>query len=85
MPRRCTTIGSLTQAAALTLAAATVLAATSPALAASWKTNVNYGASTAMDLYVPDRVAASPAIVVSLHYCGGTAANAHGWFQSYAD
>ena len=38
-----------------------------------------------MDLYVPDGVAASPAIVVSLHYCGGTAANAHSWFQSYAD
>ena len=38
-----------------------------------------------MDLYVPDRVAASPAVVVSLHYCGGSAANAHGWFQSYAD
>ena len=56
-----------------------------PARAASWKTNVNYGATTPMDLYVPDGVGASPAVVVSLHYCGGTAANAHGWFQSYAD
>ena len=59
--------------------------ASAPARAASWKTNVNYGATTPMDLYVPDGVGASPAVVVSLHYCGGTAANAHGWFQSYAD
>ena len=56
-----------------------------PARAATWKTNVNYGATTPMDLYVPDGVGASPAVVVSLHYCGGSAANAHGWFQSYAD
>ena len=56
-----------------------------PARAATWKTNVNYGATTAMDLYVPDRPATSPAIVVSLHYCGGNAGAAHGWFQSYAD
>jgi poly(3-hydroxybutyrate) depolymerase len=55
------------------------------AQAATWRTNVNYGASTPMDLYVPDRPAAAPAIVVSLHYCGGNAGNAHGWFQSYAD
>jgi poly(hydroxyalkanoate) depolymerase family esterase len=59
--------------------------ASAPARAASWKTNVNYGATTPMDLYVPDGVGASPAVVVSLHYCGGTAANAHSWFQSYAD
>ena len=38
-----------------------------------------------MDLYVPTKVAASPAIVVALHYCSGTAQNAHGWFKSYAD
>jgi poly(hydroxyalkanoate) depolymerase family esterase len=61
------------------------LLAAGPARAATWKTNVNYGATTAMDLYVPDRPATSPAIVVSLHYCGGNAGNAHGWFQSYAD
>ena len=56
-----------------------------PARAATWRTNVNYGASTPMDLYVPDGVGASPAVVVSLHYCGGNAGNAHSWFQSYAD
>jgi len=68
----------------LSLAAAAVLAAT-PSQAATWKTNVSYGANTIMDLYVPDKVAASPAIVVALHYCGGNAGNAHGWFQSIAD
>ena len=55
------------------------------ARAATWRTNVNYGATTPMDLYVPDGVVASPAVVVSLHYCGGNAGNAHSWFQSYAD
>jgi poly(hydroxyalkanoate) depolymerase family esterase len=68
------------------MAVAGLLTLASPARAASWKTGVNYGTSgIAMDLYVPDGVGASPAVVVSLHYCGGTAANAHGWFQSYAD
>ncbi|XXU41306.1 PHB depolymerase family esterase [Sorangium sp. So ce1000] len=38
-----------------------------------------------MDLYVPDKVDASPGVVVSLHYCSGNAGNAHGWFQSLAD
>ncbi len=70
----------------LMLAAIVVgMLASGPARAAQWQTNVNYGATTAMDLYVPDGVGASPAIVVSLHFCGGTAANAHGWFQGFAD
>src|SRR5207247_1058034 len=68
----------------LSVLAATLLAS-SPARAASWRTGVSYGASTAMDLYVPDGVTGSPAIVVSLHYCGGNGGNAHSWFQSYAD
>lgn len=38
-----------------------------------------------MDLYVPDAPAASPPIVVALHYCSGMSSNAHGWLQSYAD
>ena len=63
-----------------------VFFAASPSLAATWKTNVNYGGSgTTMDLYVPDQVDASPGVVVALHYCGGSAANAHSWFQSLAD
>jgi poly(hydroxyalkanoate) depolymerase family esterase len=56
-----------------------------PSQAATWKTNVSYGANTIMDLYVPDKVAASPAIVVALHYCSGNAGSAHSWFQSIAD
>src|SRR6188768_339470 len=56
-----------------------------PAGAAQWKTSVSYGANTIMDLYVPDKVAASPAIVVALHYCSGNAGSAHSWFQSAAD
>jgi poly(hydroxyalkanoate) depolymerase family esterase len=67
-------------------ALAIAMLAACSARAASWKTSVNYGTSgIAMDLYVPDGITGSPAIVVSLHYCGGTASNAHGWFQSYAD
>lgn len=70
---------------ALLQLSAIVLAA-SPSLAATWKTNVNYGGSgTTMDLYVPDAVDASPGIVVALHYCGGSAAAAHSWFQSLSD
>ena len=64
---------------------ATVVLAASPSFAASWQTGVNYGGTTAMDLYVPDSVDESPGIVVSLHYCSGRAANAHGWFQGLAD
>jgi poly(hydroxyalkanoate) depolymerase family esterase len=56
-----------------------------PSLAASWQANVNYGASTVMDLYVPDNPAESPPVVVSLHFCGGNKGNAQPWFQSYAD
>jgi poly(hydroxyalkanoate) depolymerase family esterase len=45
------------------------------------QSNVNYGASGAvMNVYVPDKVKKSPGIVVALHYCGGSAQNAAGWF-----
>jgi len=71
--------------ASISLAAATLLLAPSPSQAASWKTSVSYGANTIMDLYVPDRVATSPAVVVALHYCSGNAGSAHSWFQSLAD
>ncbi|HEY3493256.1 MAG TPA: PHB depolymerase family esterase [Polyangiaceae bacterium] len=71
--------------AAALLPFASVLLASAPAAAAQWQTNVNYGANTRMDLYVPDNPDAAPGIVVVLHYCGGNAGNAHGWLQSYAD
>jgi acetylxylan esterase len=65
---------------------ATVLLEVSPSVAASWLNNVNYGANTRMDLYVPDAPAASgPPVVVSLHYCGGNSGNAQGWLQNAAD
>lgn len=68
------------------LSLATVLFEVSPSFAASWQNNVNYGANTRMDIYVPDAPAASgPPVVVTLHYCGGNSGNAHGWLQSAAD
>jgi len=57
----------------------------SPALAGTWTTLSNYGGSNTMSVYKPTTVAATPAIVVSLHYCGGSMANAQGWFTSFAD
>jgi len=67
------------------LAVVGVLLAASSASAAQWVNNFSYGGSMSGDLYVPTTVKASPGIVVSLHYCGGTSSNAHGWFQSLAD
>lgn len=70
---------------ALLQLSAVVLAA-SPSMAASWQTISDYGGgSVKMTLYVPDKVDASPGIVVSLHYCGGNEGNAQGWFKSQAD
>jgi poly(hydroxyalkanoate) depolymerase family esterase len=64
---------------------AVVLAAT-PSYAASWKTNVAYGGSgTTMDLYVPDKAGTPTGIVVAIHYCSGSAAGVHSWFQTLAD
>ncbi len=71
-------------AAALHLAALSLSA--SPAFAA-W-TNVDYGNSGAnptMTLYTPTTPDASPGVIVALHYCGGTATNAQGWFKTLAD
>ena len=54
------------------------------ARAGTWEA-LNYGGSNTMNVYRPTSPAASPAIIVSLHFCGGSMANAQGWFQSYAD
>src|SRR5512133_2232847 len=62
-----------------------VVFAASPAIAASWQTVSDYGASIKMTLYVPDKVDASPGVVVSLHYCGGNEGNGQAWFKSAAD
>lgn len=53
--------------------------------AGSWQTNAPFGATLQGDLYTPTTPAASPAIMVAIHYCTGHASNAHGWFQSAAD
>jgi poly(hydroxyalkanoate) depolymerase family esterase len=68
------------------LSAASVLFATSPSLAASWQSNVDYGGGTTpMSLYVPDAPQDSPPVVVSLHFCSGNAGNAQPWFEDFAD
>ena len=58
----------------LPLLTSTLLA--TPALAQSWQANVDYGANTQMDMYVPASPATPAPVVVSLHYCGGTKGNA---------
>jgi poly(hydroxyalkanoate) depolymerase family esterase len=58
--------------------------AASPCLAA-WATNVSYGGTLKMDLYTPTTVAASPGVIVAIHYCTGNAGVTHSWFQSLAD
>jgi acetylxylan esterase len=65
----------------------TALLTASPSDAATWKNNVNYGGSGGfnMDLYVPDKPATSPAIVVAIHFCNGNSGSTHSWFQSMSD
>ena len=67
-------------------ALATVLGllAATPARAA-WQTNYAFGATLKGDLYTPTKLGTPPAILVAIHYCGGNAGAAHGWFQSAAD
>jgi poly(hydroxyalkanoate) depolymerase family esterase len=67
----------------LTVNAALLLSAR--AQAGSWQANAPFGATLQGDLYTPTTPAASPAVLVSIHYCTGHASNARGWFQSYAD
>jgi hypothetical protein len=58
------------------------LVTASPVLAA-WG-SFNYGSGT-VDMYTPKTPAASPALVVVIHYCGGSAGSTHGWMDSAAD
>ncbi len=69
----------LTAAAAL-LVMAIGLAA--PAHAAALTRVTNFGSNPTnlnMYVYVPDRVAAKPALLVLVHYCGGSASSVFGW------
>jgi acetylxylan esterase len=64
---------------------ATVLFAASPCLAGWGAANKDYGGNLNMQLYTPSQPAASPAILVAIHYCTGNANSPHGWFDSAAD
>ena len=69
------------------LAAVAVLIGARPAAAASLAQVTNFGNNPSnlnMFIYVPDRVAARPALLVALHYCTGSAAAvANGQFHDY--
>jgi acetylxylan esterase len=60
------------------------LTVASPARAGKW-TPLDYGGSNTMSVFEPTSPTASPAIIVALHFCGGSMTNAQGWFQSLAD
>jgi acetylxylan esterase len=53
--------------------------------AGTWQDNAPFGAALQGDLYTPTTPGPSPAILCAIHYCSGNSANAHSWFQSYAD
>lgn len=67
------------------LAALTALLAAAPTSAAWGPLNKDYGGNLQMELYTPSQPAASPAVLVALHYCSGHSSNAHGWFDAAAD
>jgi poly(hydroxyalkanoate) depolymerase family esterase len=64
---------------------ATVLLAASTSFAGWGASNKDYGGNLNMQLYTPSTVAASPAVLVAIHYCTGNANSPHGWFDSAAD
>ncbi|MFI6762233.1 PHB depolymerase family esterase [Micromonospora sp. NPDC050417] len=73
MRRLARLLGAAGIAAALALLSLAV--ATPPAAAATLTEVTNFGTNPSnlrMHLYVPDRVAARPAILVAVHYCTGT-------------
>jgi len=52
---------------------------------AAWQNGFAFGSTLQGDLYTPTTLATPPAILVAIHYCTGTSASAHGWFDSYAN
>ncbi|MEV4111535.1 PHB depolymerase family esterase [Nonomuraea sp. NPDC049695] len=69
-------------AAAIPLLAASVLLGIRPADAASLTQVTNFGTNPTnlnMYIYVPDKVAAQPAMLVLVHYCGGSASGIFNW------
>ncbi|MEO3814970.1 PHB depolymerase family esterase, partial [Sphaerisporangium sp. B11E5] len=72
---------ALLVAAVLPVLAASVLVIR-PATAASLTRVTGFGTNPTnlnMYIYVPDRVAARPALLVLVHYCGGSASSVFGW------
>ena len=61
-----------------------VLLASSTCFAGWGPLNKDYGGSLQMMLYTPTKPAASPAVLVAIHYCSGKASNAN-WFDSAAE
>ncbi|GAA2511817.1 extracellular catalytic domain type 1 short-chain-length polyhydroxyalkanoate depolymerase [Winogradskya humida] len=78
---------ALAGVAAASLAVATALIGAQPAEAASLVRVTSFGTNPSnlnMYIYVPDRLAARPALLVAMHYCGGSAsAVANGYFRDY--
>jgi endo-1,4-beta-xylanase len=78
---------ALIAAAAMPVVAATVLLAARPAAAASLTQVTNFGNNPSnlnMYVYVPDKVAPRPALLVAIHYCTGTASALYsGYFHDY--
>src|SRR5689334_24230397 len=77
-------------AAAVVAAGISAVALAPPASAAQLVEVTNFGTNPTnlrMHLYVPDRVAARPAILVAVHYCTGTGPAFHSGtqFASLAD
>ena len=73
------------KAALASLPLATVLLSASPCFADPWAPlSKDYGGNLQMALRTPTTPAASPAILVAIHYCSGHASNAK-WFDSAAD
>jgi len=60
----------------LPLITAAMMLVARPAMAASLTQVTNFGnnpSNLGMYIYVPDQLAAKPALLVLVHYCGGTA------------
>jgi acetylxylan esterase len=77
MKLRTTLLATLAAAA---LAATTALTFAAPASAATLTEVTGFGTNPSnirMHIYVPDRVAARPGIVVAVHYCGGSGPGFH--------
>ncbi|MBB2948782.1 endo-1,4-beta-xylanase [Actinoplanes lutulentus] len=78
---------ALAGVAAVALAVTAALAGGQSAQAASLVQVTGFGTNPSnlnMYIYVPDRVAARPALLVAMHYCSGSAsAVANGYFRDY--